>query len=261
MTEQKTVQNPYWKTIWNGKMLREILRCLGTINDEGVIQLTPEGLTIRLLDPSRVALLVFEISKYALEEYLCEQPVNICINFEWIFKPLKNVKKGEKVVLEQNKDKINVIIEGKTTRTYTIPTLDVPSDFEEQNKEPKLVYDSKVEAPTADLLNIIEEALLIYHMGDFTLNEEGLTLKVDTELNKVEIKVENKSFGSMIIEAPYEEKARYNLDYLRAILKAAANLAETCTLQIKKDFPLRIDFKIPFEGRMTYWQAPIIADY
>ena len=75
------------------KLLRDVLTAISTLIDEGTFNVSPEGMKLRSMDPSRVAMVDFTMQKSAFDEYVSDQNAKICINLGELLKLLKSGKR------------------------------------------------------------------------------------------------------------------------------------------------------------------------
>ena len=73
----------------SAKTLADLAAVINVLADEATLQLTSEGITVRLMDPSRVAMINMEIPKTVFTEYQCETPLKLALNLVELLKLLK----------------------------------------------------------------------------------------------------------------------------------------------------------------------------
>ena len=61
----------------DSKFLREMATAISILVDEATFKIEPDGLKLRAMDPSRVAMIDFELPKTIFEEYVCSEPMKI----------------------------------------------------------------------------------------------------------------------------------------------------------------------------------------
>src|SRR5512136_389621 len=83
----------------DAKLLRDMATAISILVDEATFKIDPEGLKLRAMDPSRVAMIDFEWPKTIFEEYVVTEPTKIGINITELLKLLKRAGKEETVEL------------------------------------------------------------------------------------------------------------------------------------------------------------------
>jgi proliferating cell nuclear antigen len=110
----------------DAKLLRDMASAISILVDEATFKIEPEGLKLRAMDPSRVAMIDFEWPKTIFEEYVAQEPTKMCINISELLKLLKRAGKDESVEmsLDDKTGRLQVNILGKYSRNFTMPTLE-----------------------------------------------------------------------------------------------------------------------------------------
>ena len=80
-------------------LLRDMATAISILVDEATFKIEAEGLKLRAMDPSRVAMIDFEWPKSIFQEYISTEPAKICINISELLKLLKRAGKEEAVEL------------------------------------------------------------------------------------------------------------------------------------------------------------------
>ena len=73
----------------DAKVLKDMMGAISILVDEATFDLTPEGITLRAMDPSRVAMVDFEWPKAVFDEYSCSETTKMCINISEMLKLLR----------------------------------------------------------------------------------------------------------------------------------------------------------------------------
>jgi proliferating cell nuclear antigen len=72
------------------------------------------------------------------------------------------------------------------------------------------------------------------------------------------IELKKGSDALLDLETKEPSKATFSLSYLAEIVKAAVTTSDVASLEFSTDMPIRLDFKQPKEGKLTYYLAPRI---
>jgi proliferating cell nuclear antigen len=241
----------------DAKLLRDMITSISILVDEATFKLDPEGIKLRAMDPSRVAMVDFEWPKTIFEEYLCTEPTKMCINITELLKLLKRAGKDETVelALDEKTGRLQVKIAGKYSRNFTMPTLEAS---EEEVPTPKLTFNVKVKATTNGLSQAIEDAQLVSDHVRIEADQEKLAFNATGDLMGAEISLQKGSDTILDLEAKEPAKATFSLSYLSEIIKAASATSDISTLEFSSDMPIKIDFQQTKEGKLTFYLAPRI---
>ena len=243
--------------ISDAKLLRDMITAISTLVDEATFNIAPEGLKLRAMDPSRVAMIDFEWPKTVFDEYTCDAPIKMCINVGEMLKLLRRTGKDESIelALDEKTNRLNVGIKGKYDRTFNMPTLEAT---EEEVPTPKITFNVRAKVTTEGLHQAIEDVLLVSDHVKIEVDSEKLTMRAAGDLMGATIELKKGSDALLDLEAKEPSKATFSLSYLSEIIKTAAGASDIATLEFSSDMPIRIDFQQPKEGKLTFYLAPRI---
>jgi proliferating cell nuclear antigen len=241
----------------DAKLLRDMITSISILVDEATFKLDPEGVKLRAMDPSRVAMVDFEWPKTVFEEYESTEPAKMCINISELLKLLKRAGKDEVVELslDEKTGRLQVKITGKYTRNFTMPTLEAS---EEEVPTPKITFNIKAKATTQGLSQAIEDAQLVSDHVKVEADAEKLVFNATGDLMGATITLQKGSDTLLDLEAKEPAKATFSLSYLAEIVKAASATSDIATLEFSSDMPVKLDFQQTKEGRLTFYLAPRI---
>lgn len=234
-----------------------MLAAVSTLIEEADFNATPEGIKLRSMDPSHVAMVDFEWQKAAFEDYSCMQPTKIRLNLAAMLKLLRRVSSDEllEMVYDENTRKLNLTLKGKMTRKFTVPTLD---PAEEEVPTPKITFNSKVKLTTSSLKDVIDDVQAVSDNVRFEATQEKFTAAAITELSSATIEMDRGSEIVLELDVKEPSKATFNLNYLAEIAKAGASTSEIVTVEFSTNMPVKLEFDIPQQGRLLYYLAPRI---
>jgi len=243
--------------ISDAKLLRDMITAISTLVDEATFNIAPEGIKLRAMDPSRVAMIDFEWPKTVFDEYTADIPTKMCINITELLKLLRRTSKDESVelALDEKTGRLNVGIKGKYDRTFNMPTLEAA---EEEVPTPKITFNVRAKATTEGLNEAIQDVLLVSDHVRLEMDNEKMTMRATGDLMGATVELKKGSDALLDLEAKEASKATFSLSYLSEIIKTAAATSEVATLEFSTDMPIRIDFQQPKEGKLTFYLAPRI---
>ena len=234
----------------DGKILKDLLSAASTVVDEATFRLEPEGLRLRALDPSRVALVEVDVPKSAFDEYQCSEPFKLCVSLSQLLKILKRAGKGEAVEVALEAEKLRVTISGGGyARSFTLPTLQ-PSEGEPPAINVQFTAKAKVDS--VGLKQAIEDVELVGDMVTIQADADRLCLEAAGQTSNATIQLDKGSGVLVSLEATQPARATYSLNYLAEIVKAAS--AGIASLELASDMPLKIEYQST--ARLTFYLAP-----
>ena len=241
----------------DAKLLRDMTTAISILIDEATFNLTQEGLKLRAMDPSRVAMVDFEWPKTVFDEYTCTEPMKMCINITEMLKLLRRAGKDESVELslDEKTGRLQVTIRGKYVRTFNMPTLEA---MEEEVPTTKVSFNVSAKATTEGLREAIEDASLVSDHVRIEADSEKLVMHATGDLMGATIELKKGSDALLNLEAKEPSKATFSLSYLSEIVKAAVATSDVATIEFSTDMPIRLDFQQQKEGKLTFYLAPRI---
>jgi proliferating cell nuclear antigen len=241
----------------DAKLLRDMITSISILVDEATFKLDPEGMKLRAMDPSRVAMVDFEWPKTIFEEYMCTEPTKMCINISELLKLLKRAGKDEtlELSLDEKTGRLQIQILGKYKRDFTMPTLEAS---EEEVPTPKIAFNVRAKTTTGGLTQAIEDAQLVSDHVRVEADTEKLVFNASGDLMGALIELKKGSDTLLDLETKEPSKATFSLSYLSEIIKTAAATSDIATLEFSSDMPVRLDFHQAKEGKLTFYLAPRI---
>src|SRR5512136_2246405 len=241
----------------DAKLLRDMATAISILVDEATFKIDAEGLKLRAMDPSRVAMIDFEWPKTLFQEYEATEPSKMCLNISELLKLLKRAGKDEAVELslDDKTGRLLVTITGKYPRNFTMPTLEAS---EEEVPTPKITFNVKAKATTEGLSQAIEDAQLVSDHVKIEADSEKIVFNASGDLMGAIITLQKGSDALLELEAKEPQKATFSLSYLTEIIKAASQTSDIATLEFSSDMPIKLDFQQAKEGKLTFYLAPRI---
>jgi len=243
----------------DAKLLKDMITAISILVDEATFKVDPEGLKLRAMDPSRVAMVDFEWPKTVFDEYSCAELTKMCINISELLKLLRRTAKDEVVELslDDKTGRLQIKITGKYSRNFTMPTLEAS---EEEVPTPKITFNVRAKATTQGLSQAIEDAQLVSDHVKIEADAEKLVFHATGDLMGATITLQKGSDALLDLEAKEASKATFSLSYLSEIIKAASATSEIATMEFSTDMPIRLEFQQTNEGRLVFFLAPRIEN-
>ncbi|RLI11165.1 hypothetical protein DRO33_04535 [Candidatus Bathyarchaeota archaeon] len=129
----------------SAKEFRSALEAIGTLIDEGTFVIDQEGLKLRAMDPSRIAMVDFMWGRSVFDEYEApEEGLKLCVSIDEVRKLLKKARKGEslELSLDPSTGRLRITMRGRYTKSFTVPRLETAG--EEVPGELKIPFDAKI---------------------------------------------------------------------------------------------------------------------
>ena len=174
------------------KILRNTFTAIATIVDEGTFNIGPEGISLRSMDPSRVAMVDFMMPGTVFDEYVSTEATSICCDIEDLLKLVKRAGPDEsvEVLLDERTARLKLVIRGKFTRTFNMPLLEAA---EEEVPTPKILFNSKVTLTTDGLQQTLEDVVLVADHVVIEAGQQGVLMNAKGDLMSAKIQLDQGS--------------------------------------------------------------------
>jgi proliferating cell nuclear antigen len=241
----------------DAKVFRNVLTAIASLIDEATFYLDSEGIKLRAMDPSRVAMVDFEMQKSAFTEFVSSEKTKICLSLTELLKLLRRAGKDEslEIFLDEKTGKFTITIRGKYTRNFKMPTLEVA---DEDVPLPKISFNTKITITTEGLRRAFEDVALVSDHVSIEANNDKLMMNAKGDIMGANIELEKGSETILSLESKETSKATFSLSYLSDIVRSASSTSEIVSLEFSTDMPIYLDFKQTYEGKLTYFLAPRI---
>ena len=237
--------------------LENCLKAVAVLADKVTFNITEEGVAVRIMDPSRVALVDFLLSKEAFESYDFTKEMKLCTNIEEILRILKRGKKDDVVTLIVSPNKpVKIEIKGNYYRVFNMAIMQAFEE-EEEVPTPKVTFDAKVGLTTGGFKSAIEDANLVSDHVRITMGKDCMVLVGTGDINSVNINLQAGDKVFLDSEIKKEVKSTYSLSYLVDILKAV-KYADIVKVHASTDMPVKLEFLVDVPGKLDYYLAPRI---
>jgi len=244
-------------TLADVALLREPMTSIAEIIDEGIFRVTKEGLRFTAADRAMVAVVDFFLAAPAFEKYEVDNEQNIGLNIANFLSVIKRAGAGDKISFDLKDAKLQVALEGTSKRRFLVPLLDLSA--EEIPPIEQLDFKSKVHLKTDALQNGISDAEIIGDSIIFEISPSRFYMFSEGDVSRSELELEKGDVSLIEISSPDITKARYALDYLKRMIKAA-KIADTVTIENGSDYPMRIVFCAGDKVKLSYILAPRVTE-
>ncbi len=237
------------------KSAKEFQKCISAISaliDEGEFFLTAEGLKLRAMDPSQIAMVDFFYPKEAFETYSGEDET-FGVNMADFEKIMKRAKADEKLTLKTDDGRLVIIFKGKTMRKFVLPLLDLGGTLP---KEPNIPFDATVGVYSNFLKDSLKDASIVSSHVVFKATPEAFYIEARGDKGEVNIVAEKSQDIIAELNVSQEARAMFPLGYLNDLVSSAES-SSIVEIKLKTDAPLKMSYRIG-EGRVNYYVAPRI---
>jgi proliferating cell nuclear antigen len=238
----------------DAKFFKQCVDAIVNLVDEGTFEASSEGLKLRTMDPSQIAMVDFSLPSAAFKKFDCGEGESVCVNLADLSKVLARTRSNESLSmsLDEKNSRLTLKFKGASTRNFKLPLLDSSSKFP---REPKIAFEATVKVKGGEFKSMLRDAgLLSSHV---TLKVDGDSFLVEAHGDSGDLEVESKK-GKAVSEIKGSATAMYPYEYLDDVTRACPDDAEI-TLEMKTDAPVRTSYSIEKAG-LAYFLAPRVEN-
>jgi proliferating cell nuclear antigen len=239
-----------FKAVIGAEKLKDAIESISTLVDEAKFRFTTDGLSVRAVDPANVAMVSLDLSKEAFDSFDSTEG-ELGIDLTKMNGIMEMADKGDNIEidLEETAHKLVIRMRGLS---YTMSLLD-PSSIRKEPKVPTLELPTHIIVRGEDLKRAVKAAEKVSDYMSMGVNGEIFFMEAEGDTDNVRVEMTK---DQLIDFKPGEAKSLFSLDYLTDISKIAGKAGEV-TIDIGKDYPLKIRFKISDgHGEVSYMLAP-----
>lgn len=240
-------------TLSNPMLFVNSIATIGELIDEGLFRLEKDGISFIAADRAMVAVVDFKISSTAFDRYEIDEEQSIGLNITNFLSVLKRVSANDKLTLNLQNNKLEVLMENSSKRRFVLPLLDLSE--EEVPPIDQLEFKAKATIKPAILQSGIEDAEIIADSVLFETSPNRFVMRAEGDVSKAELELEKGDEALLDLNTTGEIKSRYPLEYLKKMMKAI-KIADSLSLQFGTDYPLKLEFKAGDKVSLTMVLAP-----
>lgn len=247
---------PFKAKFSDAKIWKRVIDAVEVLVDEAVFRASKDALRVRAMDPSHVAMVDVNLPAGIFDEYECSGDVAIGLSLDEMGKVMRRAGASDELelVLDEAAGSLRVHLKGATSRTFRLSLLDIGG---EEPPTPSIKFNVEAKMLSDALVQALKDAELFSDHVQISATPDGLRITASGDTSGVEVKIDKGSEALLELNTAENSRAIYALSYLSDMIKAAS-VSETVTLSFSTDMPLKLEFRVLGEGKVTYWLAPRI---
>jgi len=241
-------------TLAEPKYLKDSVMIISELVNEARFKISKEAIELVAMDPANVAMVIFKLLSSCFVEYNVEQDMNIAINLGNLKLIMRRAKPSDTLTLELEQNKLKIILKGGSTRTFSLPIIDLE---EKEQKVPELKFASTISTQSDLLSDAIEDVDIVGESVGFSCEQGLFTVEASGDLSNAQIEMrESKDTKIKCLES---SKAKYSIEYLKKMM-SASKLADTVELHFSNDYPLKLEYKVIDKMLLSFILAPRVEN-
>jgi proliferating cell nuclear antigen len=242
----------------DAKTWQALISAISALVDEANFEISPKGMTLRAMDPSRIAMVDFELPKSAFSAYKCDEEGHIGVNLDEMDKIVKRAGAGNslELALDREKNQLQITLQGRTRRSFKISLITLGTD-----RPPTLNVDFGVNIKITGetLKEIIQDANIISDFIAIDAKPDNILISARGDTGNLEVSIGKSEEALLEYTVKEPAKSLYALEYLNDMMKAVA-ASDTVQLEFGKGTPIKLVFAVSSGGHITYFLAPRVED-
>ncbi|MCY0868644.1 MAG: DNA polymerase sliding clamp [Desulfurococcus sp.] len=234
------------------KVFKEIIGAVGKLADEVALRITGEGVSLKALDIDQSSYIEVLLPSDMFLEYNVSEEEIVGVSTSNLKKVLKNLKKGENLIVESSGDYVSFTVGAIARRVYRFRNLEVSlPEIPEFNLE----FNASAQLTSSSIKKILEDAESVSSVVEIDASSSDMLVFRAKGTGKVEVKLTLGSLALISLDVKKPSKSTYDIAKLSTVL-GLTSISDTVLLELSDKAPLKLEFKIG-SGRVTYLLAPI----
>lgn len=239
-------------TISDANSWKRSVDAIAALIDEGTFEFTAEGMALKAMDPSQIAMVDFEMPKKAFKAFEVKGKQSIGVDFSELSRVMRRARPDDTITMELKGNKLEVVYEGKTQRKFLLPLIDATA----HPNRPKIDFSAEIKLPANDIKEVLADVELVSNYVVFEASEKELNISSESESGKAEIKLPKAAL--LELKSKQAARAMFPLEYLKNMTRNT-DVSTVIQMSLKNDNPMQMEYTIG-DGRVIYFLAPRIEN-
>lgn len=235
--------------------LRDSISVISELVTEARFRINKDGLEMIAMDPASVAMVVYKLLSSCFQECEVEEEQEIALNLANLKQVLRRSSANDILTLELEENKLKLQLKGKSTRTFSLPLLEVD---EREQKIPSLSFPITVSVPSDAFASAIDDVSIVSDAVTLAAEPEKFWISGEGDLSKANIEMGTDD-AQIESETKAKIKAKYSLEYLKKMI-AGSKVADTVNVRFNQDYPLRLDYTVIDRVSLSFILAPRVEN-
>jgi len=240
----------------DANQFKKLFDTMHLLQNEVTFKFDTDSLTVRHMDPGRVAMFGCTINKEVFEEWNVTKPGLCCFNAEEVKKIVfgKPFKKDTiiGVSVDGEHGRITFTLKDNRIRERSFPTLEASL---EDIPTPKITFNAMYKITAKEMAEDIDDIQKLSDHVTFIGTQDAFEMKVEGDYAKGTTTYKRGDCQLLDIELREESKAMYSLSYLKDFIDST--LCDLIIIEYSTDMPLKLTMLSKF-GDLIYYLAPRI---
>lgn len=234
--------------------LKGLVNVISTLIDEVKFTITPEGMSLKAVDPAHVAMIELNMGAKAFESYSADD-LELGLDLDKVKEVLKLSSAGDIISMNHDEDHGRLIFKvGNITRRMNLVDTSSMSDV----KVPQLELSASIEVPVSELQRGIKASETISDHIALIANPDYFELLCEGDTDSADLRLEKVQLTSINVDS--QVSSMFPLDYFANLIKAVPSDMKV-RIELDNDYPVKMIFDLAGgNGTVMYLLAPRIEN-
>lgn len=238
-------------------LLTNSISTIAELIDEGIFKISKDGIALTAADRAMVAVVDFKILSTAFEKFELDKDHSVGLNISNLLSVLKRASSEDKATFNLQDAKLEIVLENASRRRFVLPLLDLGQ--EEIPPIDQLEFTSMAQLNPRIIESGVADAEVVADSVLFESTPTRFGMRAEGDISSSQLELEKGNEALKELKADGEIRARYPLDYLKKMIKAA-KIADSITLEWGQDYPMKLSFKSVDKVSLTFILAPRVSE-
>lgn len=243
----------------DARRLRDVFNIVSTLLEEAEFMASAQGLILRAMDNSQVAMVDLYLPSTFFDEYECSMSSEyVRINLKTVLKILEDVGARESIFVNylDEQARLTIRLRDEYERVFSLSTLSAEGRLA---KEPTATFKAKAQLKTASLKRVITDCQKVGEHIIIETKSDGISFRSAGLVGNTVSSFKRGDTSLAELSCDEESKAVYSLELLGAIIKNASPAAEQTVIEYSTNNILRVDFVVP-QGKLHFYLSPMLEE-
>lgn len=244
-------------TIADVGLLTDSISTIAELIDEGIFKISKDGISMIAADRAMVAVVDFKILSSAFDKYEVDKEQSIGLNISNLLSVLKRASGEDEATFNLQDAKLEIVLENASRRRFVLPLLDLSQ--EEVPPIDQLEFTSRAQLNPRVIESGVADAEVVSDSVLFEATPTRFGMKAEGDISSSQLELEKGNEALVELKTDGEIRARYPLDYLKKIIKAA-KIADSIAIEWGQDYPMKLSFKAMDKVNLQFVLAPRVSE-
>lgn len=233
-------------------VLKRAVSAISEFTEEANFNFTTDGLSIKAMDVSRIAMVDYALNRKAFRRYDFDKDITAGLSLSRLAQIMSRCSAGDSIEFTVKEDSVVIVITNKRKRRFTMGLREVEM---ERGSIPQLEWTATLDIDARLLKDCLTDASLF---SEHIILEVTDKFKANASSDKgiYNLELPKDSLYAIPREIKEPTKAKYSIEMIERMLKVAET---TARVSIGKDLPVKVTYgSKDSDGRFEFILAPIV---